>query len=230
MILLGLLLACGSEPDKVPTPAQRADAEARALWKAAKQPASADASPPPVAPPAPKAPAADGAPAAAKIEFQGISSLYRTFFADPALQTPLTGALAGKVAGTPSLFVSYDEVAVRGHITLRLQASDLLLPVRGDGARIVVQDLAPILVALDDYRQGLGARYDLRLLNFHIGIELHGGGRTCLFGPAGDPPPDGSVVSPCVDVGGEHACGQPSEQGVSFDPGVGAAILACLRG
>ncbi len=229
--LLLLLLACGSEEEDRRTPAQRADADARALWKASETPA-------PPAPVAPAQPATGDRPttteagpapaAAATFQFQGINTLYKSFFADPSLQAPLLAALAGRVEGAPAIHVRYDELAVRGHITLAVPPGGLLQPVRVEGGRVQVQDLAPLTVALDDYRLGLGARYDLRLLNFRVGVELRGGGRTCTFVAAGEPPPDGSVVSPCVEVGGERVCGEPGPQGVRFAPEVQAAILACL--
>lgn len=226
------LLACESEPEKPKTAAQLADDAARDLWKQPVDPATpAPAAPDPQAvdPTAPE-PAAPPAPALASIPitYEGINTLYKSFFGDPALQSQLLAGLAGAVGGAPELSVRYDELAVRGHIRLKVPPGGLTLPVRADGDRVMVQDLVPIMVALDTYRVGLGARYDLRLLNFRVGIELRGGGRTCLFGPAGDPPPDGSVVSPCVDVGGQRECGAPGPNGVLFEPAVAAAIRACL--
>ena len=91
-----------------------------------------------------------------------------------------------------------------------------------------LQDLAPITVALSAFRDGLGSRYDLRLLNFRVSLDLIGGGHSCKFVPAGDPPPDGGVLSPCVEVDGERVCGAASAEGVTFPWATATAIRACL--
>lgn len=235
MLTLLLALGCGGEPEVERSPAQLADEAARELWRAPSQPeATPSSTGQPVAPQAAAPPQTTAAPGEAAplptltLSYEGINSLYKGFFADPALQGPLAAALAPSVQGPLDLDLGYDQVAVRGHIRLRVPPGGLRVPVRVEGDRVALQDLAPITAALDAYRLGLGARYDLRLLNFRVGVELRGGGRTCFFEPAGDPPPDGSVVSPCVTVGGAKECGQPAREGVLFAPPVASALRACL--
>lgn len=237
--MLPLLLACAGEPADERTPAERADAEARELWQeqaAAEQgsvgPAEAkapEAVPSAQGEPAGSAEAQDAAPPEITFTWEGINTLYKSFFGDPALEVPLARALQGAIAGPPAVAVRYDPVAVRGFILLNVAPGTLLLPVHVEGDLVRVQDLAPLTMALDEYRQGLGGRYDLRLLNFRVGVELHSGTRTCLFSPAGDPPPDGRVVSPCVTVDGQPHCGAPSKEGVRFPPELSSTLRACLQ-
>lgn len=237
---LALLIACSEEPAvEEPSPVEAADAATRDLY--ASGAATQTASPPEVTPtaptvapgPPPTEAATDGDAAAApppdiKLSWDQISTLHRSFFSDPALKRTLALALAPHISGTPEVEVSYDPVAVRGRILLKVPPGGLKRPVTQRGDRIQLQDLHPLTEALDAYRLAMGSRYDLRLLNFRVRVELRGGGRTCVFGPAGDPPPDGEIISPCVSVGGQPECGEASLEGVRFAPPVAAAVRACL--
>lgn len=194
---------------------------------------------PPAAPtaadPAAPAPAATevtpGAPAPppeVKLRWSQISTLHRGFFSDPNLKATLARALAPHVNGTPEVEVGYDALTVRGWLMLKVPPGGLALQVKHTPDRIQLQDLRPLTVALDDYRLAMGSHYDLRLLNFRIKVEVRGGGRTCVFSPAGDPPPDGNVISPCVILGGQPECGDASRDGVRFSAATDAAVRGCL--
>ncbi len=235
-----LLLSCAEEPVPEPSPLKLADAAARDLYTSTSEAphdgavteAPSTAAPSTLAPATsapPVTPGAEAAPAPdVKLSWDQISTLHRSFFSDPVLKRALATALAPSVRGVPEVEIGYDAVTVRGRIELKVPPGGLALTVGQSGDRIQLQDLRPITVALDAYRLAMGSRYDLRLLNFRVRIEVRGGGRTCGFGPAGDPPPDGTVISPCVTVGGQPECGQASREGVQFAPAVASAVRACL--
>lgn len=233
LLLLG---ACSEEPapPKPPSSRDAADAAVRELY-ATGQPSAPPETPstgPSAAPPTGDAAApatAEGAAAPqVKLVWDRISTLHRSFFADPTLKAALARDLAPYVRGTPEVEVGYDDVEVRGWIKLKVPPDGLLLPVRHEAGRVQIQDLSPLTVALDRYRLAMGSHYDLRLLNFRVRVEVRGGGRTCLFTPAGDPPADGAILSPCATVAGEALCGQASREGVLFSAADGAVVRACL--
>ncbi|RME28261.1 MAG: hypothetical protein D6798_02790 [Deltaproteobacteria bacterium] len=183
--------------------------------------------------------AADDAPGGARVEtappvqvvlvWQGIGALHKGFFSDPALVTALSADLAGLVASPANIYIRYDSRSFAGSIRLQLRPDTRLLPVGTHGDRVVaLQDLAPITTALANYRSGVASRFDLRVESFSIGIESFRGPHSCLFGATGPAPPDGRVVSPCVEVDGQQRCGEPGPDGVAFDPAVAKIIRSCL--
>ena len=160
--------------------------------------------------------------------WQGISTLHKGFFSDPKATTALSVGLAGTVEAPANIYVRYDSTDFTGSVRLQLRPDTLRLPVRHQGEVVALSDLAPITRALAGYRNDIAGGYDLRLQSFTVGIESFRGADACVFGVAGTPPPDGSVVSPCVVVAGQQQCGQPEADGVRFTPEVARAIRGCL--
>jgi len=91
-----------------------------------------------------------------------------------------------------------------------------------------LQDLAPITTALATYRSAVASRYDVRVESFHVGIESFRGAHSCIFTVTGTPPPDGRVLSPCVEIDSQQQCGEPSADGTRFSPDAAATIRTCL--
>lgn len=244
-----LLAACEEEPPPpIVSPREAADAQVRALYAGPDATGATPSSPNPVDPTAatptgtagtsevvsdvpPSASPPEAAPVAeVKLLWDRISMLHRGFFNDPVLKAALARDLAPYVVGGPEVEIGFDDVEVRGWIKLKVPPGGLRTPVRISGDLVQVQDLSPLTAALDRYRLAMGSRYDLRLLNFRVRVEVRGGGRTCVFAPAGDPPPDGKILSPCVSVGAEALCGEPSLEGVRFSAADSAVVRACLGG
>ena len=160
--------------------------------------------------------------------WDGISHLHQSFFADPNIVTPLSAALTGEVRGPANVYVRYDSTNFRGSVRLQLRPDTLVRKPRRTGDALLLQDLAPITVALARYRSDVASQKDLRIESFQVGIESFRGPRACVFEVAGRPPPDGRLVSPCVSLNGQERCGTPGPEGVRFTPDVAADIAACL--
>ncbi|MCK6506181.1 hypothetical protein L6R53_22855 [Myxococcota bacterium] len=160
--------------------------------------------------------------------WEGIGPLHKGFFSDAQATTGLSVGLAGSVSAPANVYVRYDSATFAGSLRLQLRPDTLRLSVRHQGDVVALGDLAPITRALAAYRSDVAGRYDVRVESFAVGIESFRGADGCVFGVAGAPPPDGSVVSPCVVVGGQQRCGQPEAEGVRFPPEVARAVKACL--
>jgi len=161
--------------------------------------------------------------------WQGIGQLHKGFFSDSALVTRLSADLGGLVASPANIYVRYDSKVFVGSIRLQLRPDTLTLPVATTGDDVVrLQDLAPITTALATYRSAVAGRFDLRVESFAVGIESFRGPHGCVFGVVGQAPPDGRVVSPCVDVDGQQRCGEPGPDGVRFGPDVAKIVRSCL--
>lgn len=160
--------------------------------------------------------------------WEGIGPLHKGFFSDAQATTGLSVGLAGTVRAPANVYVRYDSASFAGSVRLQLRPDTLRLPVRHQGDVVALGDLAPITRALAAYRSDVAGRYDVRVESFAVGIESFRGADGCVFGIAGAPPPDGSVVSPCVVVGGQQRCGQPEADGVRFPPEVARSIRSCL--
>lgn len=195
----------------------------------AVDPGRAEAEAVAVAAPRPPADATPGAPVEVVLVWQGVGDLHRGFFSDPEAAGLLARGLSGAVTGPANVYVRYDGAAFSGQIRLQLRPGTLLLPVEGDGELVDLQALSPITRALAAYRSNVAGRFDLRVESFAVGIESVRGTHACVFGVAGDPPPDGSVVSPCAEVDGRRVCGEPGPAGVRFDPELAAVVRGCLR-
>lgn len=200
-----LLLACG-----VATPPDAPDRE-QAL-AAAEQLVSR----------APATPAREGAPVVVEVTWEGIGKLHKGYFSTPDLVADVSDDLRGHLATSPAqVRVGWDEAANTGWVRLVVPPGALATPPGEAHGRVDLQALAPLTRALASWRDGVASRYDLRVQSFGIGVDFYRGALHCRVGVAGTPPPDGSVVSPCVQVNGAEVCGVPGGAGVAFtDPRV----------
>ncbi len=169
-----------------------------------------------------------GEPVQVVLVWQGIGQLHKGFFSDQDLVTGLSADLGGAVTSPANIYVRYDSKTFVGSIRLQLRPDTLELPVAAADDRIQLQALAPVTTALASYRSGVAGRFDLRVDSFSVGIESFRKGHGCIFGVAGLAPPDGRIVSPCVEVDGRQQCGEPGPDGVRFEPQVARVIRTCL--
>ncbi len=167
-------------------------------------------------------------PVQPELKWQGIGNLHKSFFSTPDLVQQLSADLTGEVRSPAPVLIRYDSADFQGWIRYQLDPGALSRPVRVQGDVIALQDLAPITRGLARYRSAVSGRFDLRLESFKVEIESIRAGRACRFSLAGPPPPDGALISPCVDINGARQCGEPTPEGVRFPPDVAADIRACL--
>jgi hypothetical protein len=208
-----VLAACdAAEPEAPPKP-ERAEVEAIA------RPA-----PVPEAEPLPP-----GSPQlGVEVSFVNVAPLHRGFFGEDDARAKLGRELAGKVSDPAKLAIAYDNEQFLGTIQLELVPDGIQQAVRRNGDTVTLGDLAPITVALANYRSDLAARFDYRIQSFRVRLFSVRGLRSCIFDITGLAPPDGRTISPCVIIDGIEHCGQPGAAGVSFEPDVARDIAVCL--
>jgi len=172
---------------------------------------------------------ADGASAVAVLNFTGVGGLYKGFFSDSKAVAALGENLTGSVTSPALVHVRYSEADLAGSIALEVTPSELLLsPGVSEKGNVVLQDLAPALAALAKYRSAIAGRFDLRVDTFKILLLASKGSHVCVLGAAGPMPPDGSLVSPCVEVDGSEVCGNAAADGVQFPEESQRIIQQCL--
>lgn len=208
-----LFAACSGGEGPKPTPEQ-AEKQAEELLTA--RPAVAPRSVP------------KGARVEVVLVWQGISSLHKGFFSDPKAVGDLGEGLADTVKGPANVYVRFDSERREGQIHLQLRPDELTLPMKIEGGHVPLQALAPITRALAAYRSAVAGRYDLRVENFEVGIESFRGPHSCVFKAGGKPPPDGRLVSPCVEVDNRVHCGRPEARDVVFPRDIARKIANCL--
>lgn len=214
--ILGLLAGCGlgdsvSDVDRVTEPS-RAEAEAAARPAAPEQVA--------VDP--------EGEAIPVEVRHYNLSELYQAFVSDERAMENLGRRLAGRVSPPAQVRVSYDDTTRMGRLLLVVPPDQLLVDIPHEGNRVDLSALAPLTVAMAKWRDELAQRFDIRIQSFEVGVAFFRGATVCNFDITGGNPPDGTVVSPCVQVRGEERCGTPEPEGVRFAPEVTQHILTCL--
>jgi len=220
-----LAVACSESvpPDPVVAEPSAEDAIAQAEAQAAAQ----------ATPPSPEPATATVVPSGESPEvllvWDNVGDLYRSFFSHRGPVTALSTDLAGHANGPVNIHVRWDQKQFLGTIRLRILPGTLVKPPLGSGAVVPLQQLAPMTTALATYRSDVAGRFDVRVASFKVSLESFSGARHCIFNVAGKPPPDGRLVSPCVQLNGQERCGTPQPDGVRFAPDVADDIRACLQ-
>lgn len=182
--------------------------------------------------PAPAQPATTppevGAAAEVVLVWDGISPLHQSFFAHTESVRQLSQDLGPWITDTANVYIRFDSGRHIGRIELRLLPGQGVGLAAGEGTRVDMYRLSPVMQALARYRSSVAARFDTRVQAFKIGIESFRGSVHCRFGVAGKPPPDGTVLDLCVQINGEAMCGEPITDGVAFDESVAKTVRACL--
>lgn len=210
------VLGCSEGPPQ-PSPQELADAAAVV---------QAQSAPPPP-------PVVEGEGLPVQFIWENIGSLHQGFFSDEAALQRLSRTLAPSLKGPARVRVSYDELERVGTIRLVLTPAELRSPITASEAGVDLLALRPLAMPMSSYRDAIADRYDVRVRNFKVGIQLTGGGADCVVGLAGELPHDGSVLSPCLTLG-EHTpseqklCGEPAGALVRF-PEHPERVAACFR-
>ena len=170
----------------------------------------------------------DAEPVQVVLVWDGIGPLHKSFFSDQEAVTELATDLAGHLKPPADVHVRYDSQEMLGDIQLRLAPDALVSPVAATQERVNLQALVPITTALASYRSNVAARFDFRVESFRVGIESYRGHRICQLSLAGTPPPDGTLISPCVTINGQQHCGEAAAEGVTFSQEAAAHLRACL--
>lgn len=178
--------------------------------------------PPPLPPPP------DAELVAIEITWEGVGAYYKGFFQDQAKLTRLSEDLAPWLEGPVQLFIRYDSENFIGHILIQVPPGALRAPPRVSDEGLMLSDLAGVTTALATYRNALAASYDVRLQSFVIGVDFYRGPVHCRVSSAGDPPHDGTRVSPCPMVNGAETCGRVGPGGVVFADEAQKKLEGCL--
>jgi len=178
---------------------------------------------------APASPPAAGDPVEVVLVWDGISPLHQSFFVDSDAVKQLGQDLSGWVRPPANVYISFDSERHVGWILLRLLPDTGVGFVSARETEVELNRISPVLQALARYRSYVASRYDTRVQAFGIGIESFRGTAHCRFGAAGTPPPDGTVVDPCVLINGVSKCGQPQGSLLRFEPQVVETLKACLK-
>ncbi len=219
--LAGLVVwvaACGdpAPPPEPPVDPVSARAEAEALARTVAPPTEA-----PVV-------TSSGAPAELVFSWHEVGPLYQGFFLDQVAVTQLATDWSGRLSGRANVHVYWDEANDIGRIRLQLLPGTLNSPVGGEGEVLRLQDLAPLTEPLARYRERLAGQFDVRIASFRVELESVRGARLCVVSIIGGHPPDGRVISPCVELNGREVCGRPEAAGVRFAAEQAEDLRACL--
>ena len=169
------------------------------------------------------------APIEVVLVWDGISPLHQSFFIDNEAMTQLGKDLSASVKPPANVYISFDSNRHIGRILLRLLPGTGIDLAGERDDQVELNRISPVLQALARYRSRVASRYDTRVEAFRIGIESFRGTSHCRFGAAGTPPPDGTVVDPCVRINGASRCGEANGALLGFEPSVIETIRACLR-
>jgi hypothetical protein len=159
----------------------------------------------------------------------GISNLHRSFFLDVQAVEQLGRDMAGLVKPPANVHISFDMDRHIGRIHIKLLPETATGMAVGEGAVVNLAPISPLLQGLARYRSAVAARYDTRVEAFRIGIDSYRGLTHCQFSATGPLPPDGTVVSGCVDLNGVPVCGQPVDGGILYSLSDAEKIRDCLR-
>lgn len=150
-----------------------------------------------------------------ELDFEGVGPLYQGFFGTESALEDLQVALAGCVAGSAHVRVTYDTPKSLGRILLVATPEDLTCRATASGDGFEVTELTPITAALARYRDTIASAFDIRVASFRVGLRLLGGGlHLCDLVAGGQQPPDGSTFSPCYALAGNDTCDGRLRDGV----------------
>ncbi len=155
--------------------------------------------------------------------------LYKSFFSDRESMTALSESLAPWFTDTVQVHVRWDQEEFLGTISVRVPPKALRRPVAVAEGLVDLQQLAPLTAALAAYRDSVSAKYDVRVQSFRIYVDFFRKSTHCRVGPEGQPPPDGTRVSPCVEINSQETCGLAETSGVRFDAEAAARLETCFE-
>lgn len=164
-----------------------------------------------------------------EIQWDGIGKLHKGYFTDREAMTQLATDLAPWMTDTVQLHVRYDQDDHVGSIVIQVAPDQLRVPVEVLDGSVGLAVLAPLTRALATYRDDLAARFDFRIASFHIGLDFFRKSAHCRVGAAGDMPPDGKLVSPCIRINEDERCGHAEPGGARFDGEALSRLETCFE-
>ena len=69
----------------------------------------------------------------------------------------------------------------------------------------------------------------MRVASFRIYVDFFRKAVHCRVGAEGEHPPDGTRVSPCVELNSQETCGLAEASGVRFDAEAAARLETCFQ-
>jgi len=144
---------------------------------------------------------------AVALAFQGVGNLHKGYFRTDTLVEGLSKGLGGCVADPAEVLVQWDSEENLGTILLHTVGTQLACRPQPTADGFDATPLVPIGRTLGAYRDGVANQFDLRVASFRTGVRVLRGTQVCDVWFAGQFPPDGSTVSPCVHLQGHEVCG-----------------------
>lgn len=168
------------------------------------------------------------------LAFAGVSPLYQGYFSTESWVGPLAQDLGRCFDGLVEVVISYDSEDHIGRILVQADRSDFRCAPTAGAQGLAVSPLRPIGQALARYRDTIANARDLRIGSFRIGVRIVRGARQCDLYWAGQFPPDGTTMSPCVTLQGHEICLGDRHQGVDTiawpEGDAGDVLRVCVRG
>ena len=217
-------MACSSGPSALEATLERAATPSQVEVASAEVVEVRPAPPQPV-----MVPPEVGSAAEVVLVWDGISPLHQSFFVDPASVRQLSQDLGPWITETANVYVRFDSARHIGRIELRLLPEQGTNLSGGEGRRVDLYRLSPVMQALAKYRSSVAAKFDTRVQAFKIGVEAFRGSQHCRFGAAGQPPPDGTVLDLCIQINGQTRCGDAVPGGVEYDVETAGIARECLN-
>ena len=178
---------------------------------------------------APRVQPSQSEPVPVVLVWEGVANLHKGFFSEPELVAQLGRDLAGYVRPPVNVYVTFDSKRHIGRILVRLLPDTGMGLWKGADNQVDLAALSPVMQGLARYRNSVAQRFDTRVNAFHVGVESYRGSQHCRFGAAGTPPPDGTVVDPCVLLNGREHCGEAEGSLLVFPEELSEQIQRCLN-
>jgi len=149
------------------------------------------------------------------VAFRGVGNLHKGYFRTPDLVSGLGEGLAGCVDDSAEVLVAWDSEKNLGTILLHTVGTQLRCRPLPTQAGFDTRPLQRIGQTLAAYRDGVSSRFDLRIAAFRTGVRVLRGTQVCDVWFAGQFPPDGSTMSPCMHLQGHEVCTGNRHDGVT---------------
>lgn len=184
----------------------------------APEPAAPEPPPPPPAEPAPAVSTLVPSETGIRVrpEFVGVGRQYQGYMNDADVGAALSTALSACFPDETFLLASYDEATRVGKFALQVDAGSTPCRPQPHGDGYDLSGAAHLTTALAAYRDGLAAKYDVRLASFRVGVTYRSGTNLCTLWATGGHPPDGTRFSACIERLGVACPHDTDEAGVTW--------------
>lgn len=159
------------------------------------------------------------------LDFVGIGALHKTFFMDTRVTRKVQQKLQGHVSGPVGVLIEFKNN--QGRIRIQVDPEFLVANLGTPGA-VQMSSLVPLTQAAAFYRDWVAGNFDLRVHNFEIGLDITPKNKVCKITVTGDPPPDGTQFTPCIEVDGTALCGELTEGVLRLPPVHHDAVGRCF--